>query len=353
MTIDLDDLKTIRPIDTANMGSLLIGFSRQVSQGIELGRAVSIDLPKDDLRHILVIGMGGSAIGGDLLRSYLSPHLRIPVLVNRNYKLPRFAGPGTLTFVVSYSGNTEETQSAFQVARKEGCFPVLITSGGRLASEGARYSFPVIIVPPGLPPRVALGYLFFPLLGLLEKIGLAPPQQEALKETEDLLFQLSQAYSPQCPTYANMAKQLALKLQGKIPWVYGVQDHTEAIALRWKGQMNENSKALAVYNLFPELNHNEIAGWEVSERFLEEIAWVFLKDKDDLPRISKRMEITAKLAGQSGIQVLQAISEGKNRLARLFSLIYLGDFVSYYLALLKGVDPTPVASLDYLKRELA
>lgn len=352
-TLDLDNLKGILQVDPSSRGDLLMGFDLQVSWGVELGRTVTRDLAKDKLRNLLVIGMGGSAIGGDLLRSYLSSHLKMPLFVNRNYELPIFAGPGTLAFVVSYSGNTEETQCAFQSALKAGCTVVLVTSGGRLATEFIRYNLPLILVPPGLPPRAALGYLFFPQLGLLEEAGLVPSQQEAIQETEGLLSRLSQAYGPQSLVSDNLAKQLALKLLGKVPLICGVQDHSEAVALRWKGQLNENSKAFAVCNLFPEINHNEIVDWEASGGFLDEMAFIFLRDRDDLPRISKRMEITIELVEQHRARVIQVFSEGESWLARLFSLIYLGDFVSYYLALLKGVDPTPVVSVDYLKRELA
>lgn len=350
--MDLDDLAALKRIDRSDMGGLLASFALQCMEGVRLGREANLKLVREELSQIVVVGMGGSAIGGDLLRTYLATDLRLPLWVVRNYHLPLFVNPGTLAFIASYSGNTEETRSSFRDAVKAGCQVVVITGGGRLGEEGKARGLPLISIPTGLPPRAALGYLFFPLLAVLEGSGLISPQREALQETEGLLAELSKIYGPRRPTPENPAKQLALRLRGRLPFIYGSQDHTEAVALRWKGQLNENSKHMAVYNGFPELNHNEIMGWEAAGELMKSALFLFLRDSEDHPRVARRMEITAEIAAQRGGEVISIASQGRSRLARLFSLICLGDFVSYYLALAKGVDPTPVASIDSLKKAL-
>ncbi|MBI2877688.1 MAG: bifunctional phosphoglucose/phosphomannose isomerase [Candidatus Tectomicrobia bacterium] len=350
--IQLDDQTVLKQIDRSDMERLLTAFPLQCQQGVRAGREANLRLAREHVRQIMIAGMGGSAIGGDLLRTYLRSDLPIPLWVIRNYHLPQFASPETLVFIVSYSGNTEETLSVFRDALQAGCQVVALTSGGMLRQECQAKGLPVISIPAGLPPRAALGYLFFPLLAVLEGSGLIPPQGEALQEIEGLLPELSQTYGPQQLTAQNPAKQLALRLQGRLPLIYGSQDHTEAVALRWKGQLNENSKQIAVCNVFPELNHNEIMGWEAAGEIMRLALFLFLRDVEDHPRVARRMEITAEIAAQHGGEVIHVSSQGKSRLARLFSLIYGGDFVSYYLALAKGVDPTPVASIDSLKKAL-
>lgn len=350
--MDLDDLAALMRIDRSDMGGHLASFPLQCMEGVRLGREANLRIAREGLSQIVVAGMGGSAIGGDLLRNYLATDLRLPLWVNRNYHLPPFVSRGTLAFITSYSGNTEETLSSFRDAEEAGCQVVVITGGGRLGEEVKARGLPLISIPMGLPPRAALGYLFFPLLIVLEGAGLISPQREALQETEGLLAELGQAYGPRASTSENPAKQLALRLEGRLPFICGSQDHTEAVALRWKGQLNENSKHIAVYNCFPELNHNEIMGWEGAGEIMKSALFLFLRDAEDHPRVVRRMEITAQIATQRGGEVISIASQGRSWLARLFSLLYLGDFVSYYLALAKGMDPTPVASIDSLKKAL-
>lgn len=350
--MDLDDLVALKRIDKSDMGCHLASFPLQCGEGYRLGREAKPKLVREGLSQIVVAGMGGSAIGGDLLRTYLATDLRVPLWVVRNYHLPPFVSRGTLAFIASYSGNTEETLSCFHDAVEAGCQVVVLTAGGRLGEEGKAQGLPLIAIPTGLPPRAALGYLFFPLLAVLEGSGLIFPQGEYLQETEGLLADLSQDYGPKASVSENLAKQIALRLEGRLPFICGSQDHTEAIALRWKGQLNENSKHIAAYNCFPELNHNEIMSWESAGEIMKSALFIFLRDVEDHPRVARRMEITAEIAGQHGGEVISITSRGRSRMARLFSLICLGDFVSYYLALAKGVDPTPVASIDSLKKAL-
>jgi glucose/mannose-6-phosphate isomerase len=350
-TVDLDDLEVLN-VDRSGMVQLLLDFAEQVQAGERLGR--SAELPRAaKARAIVVAGLGGSAIGGDLLRSYVSPDCRVPISVNRHYILPAFVGPETLVCVVSYSGNTEETLSAFAEARSRGAPVLTITGGGQLADMATQAGVPVIRVGSGMPPRATLGYLFTPLLVVLSRLGLVPDQHAAIAETVELLRELAAQYRPGVESFRNPPKELARQLYGKWPAVYGVQDFSDVVAYRWRTQFNENSKVLAVHHVFPELNHNEVVGWSGSHSLFNDVWVVMLRDHQEMDRIAQRIEITKSLLQEKAAGITEVWAQGRSRLARTFSLLYMGDFTSYYLALLYGVDPTPVRMIDLLKERLA
>ncbi|NOX97621.1 MAG: bifunctional phosphoglucose/phosphomannose isomerase [Nitrospirae bacterium] len=348
---DLGRSEVIAGFDKSDMLSIIRNFPQQWKEAEEIGRKF---LPPSDYRKInkvVVTGLGGSAMGGDILLSYLSEEMRIPVFVNRNYTLPRFVDKDTLLFVVSYSGNTEETISAYQKGVDLSAKVIAVTSGGKLKELSEEKSLPVIIVPPGLPPRTALGYLFLPSLIVLEQLGLVEAKGEDLEETGLLLGELSRRWEASSST-GNLPQDLARKLFGKLPLIYS-SETLKAVCLRWKTQINENSKNLAYPVVFPELNHNEIVGWEGMEELRKSLEIIILRDKGDQERVKKRIEITKSVLGERPGGLEEVWSEGKSLLARIFSLIYLGDWVSFYLAILYGVDPTPVKPIELLKRRLA
>ena len=254
--------------------------------------------------------------------------------------------------MVSYSGNTEETISAYRQGVDLSAKVVVVTSGGKLRELGEAKGIPLAIVPPGMPPRTALGYLFLPLLIILEKLGLVEAKGKDIGETALLLEELSRRWAPVSPLDENQPKSLARKLFGKLPLIYG-SEPLKAVCRRWKTQINENSKSLAYPVVFPELNHNEIIGWEGMEELRQSLEIIILRDEGDQERIKKRIEITKSVLGERPGGLEEVWSEGKSLLARLFSLIYLGDWVSFYLAILYGVDPTPVESIELLKKRLA
>jgi glucose/mannose-6-phosphate isomerase len=301
---------------------------------------------------VLVTGLGGSAIGGDLLRVFAGDRLGIPVLVNRDYTLPRFVDKHTLVFVVSYSGNTEETLSAYEMARERGSTVVAVTTGGRLGERATADGLPVVRVPGGIAPRSAIGYLFLPMVAVLERLGMFFGMRAEVEGLVTHLKELRQRYGPETPVENNPAKQLALNLHGRLPVIWGSSGTTEVIAQRWKGQFNENAKAPAYWNVFPELNHNEVVGFEQPEEILSRIWLVLLQHQDDHPRVRLRMRITRDLV-QKAAGITEVESSGPTALARVYSLIYLGDYSSIYLAALAGIDPGPVRVIDYLKSELA
>ncbi len=350
--MNLDDLRIIKEIDKSNMLQILLDFPQQWKEAKEIAHQFSFPQYKG-LNKIVVTGLGGSAIGGDLLRASLGGEIKVPIFVNRNYSLPAFVDEGTLLFAVSYSGNTEETISAYQKAIERRAKVIAITSGGKLRDLCQSDGVPVILIPAGMPPRTAIGYLFLPMLAALAETGLIEDKTEEIEETISLLGELRKGWEPSSPSSGNQAKQLAQRLPGKLILIYGSSDHLEGVCLRWKTQINENSKSLAYTVAFPELNHNEIVGWEGMEELRSKIKVIILRDKGDQDRIKSRIEITKSVISARPNEIEEVWSQGHSTLARLFSLIYLGDWVSFYLAILQGVDPTPVKPIDLLKKRLA
>ena len=332
------------------MRKLLVEFPEQVKQAVQIGNDAKVSIATSKLSNILLTGLGGSAIGGDLLRSYLADDLKIPFLVNRHYILPEFVDDRTLVIVSSYSGNTEETLAAHVEASKRKAQVFCISSNGETAHLAKRYKQSLITIPKGFPPRAALGFSFFPTLITLSKIGLIPSKDREIKETLALLKKKSKAYSSLGRD--NPALELAKQLYTKLPIIYSSADHVDIVNLRWRGQLAENSKILAFGHVLPEMNHNELVGWKVLRRIMQDMVVVFLRDKADHKRVQLRMAITKEIVDQYAASVVEVHSEGTSLLTRMFSLIYLGDWVSYYLAILNGMDPTPVKIIDDLKNEL-
>lgn len=348
----LDDPVVRKVRDPQDMLDLVLGLPDQVLAGWEAGKEAELPPHPSPPSAVAVLGMGGSGIGGDLLRTLLAGEGRIPVVVVKDYKVPRWIGPGTLAFAVSYSGNTEETLAAYQMARDQGASPVAITSGGKLAEMAQRDGVPLVRIPPGFPPRAALGYLFFPMLAVLHRLGALKNLEEGVRECVEVLRSLGDRLGPSAPVDRNPAKQLATRLLGRIPVVYAATSLLEPAALRWKCQFNENSKVLALWNVFPELNHNETVGWGVEEELAQIFQVVLLRDREEEPRIAQRVAITVDLALHRARGLHEVWTEGYGKLARLFSAILFGDLTSVYLAYLRGVDPTPVPVIEELKRRL-
>ena len=286
-----------------------------------------------------------------MIVSCLSDQLKIPALVNRNYFLPKFVDGSSLVIVSSYSGNTEESLSCYEDARIKGAQIIGIASGGRLAQQAFQYGVPIITIPGGAPPRTALGYLTIPLLIFLSKVGLATIESDVFNETEKLLAQKALLYAPE--TKENIALNLAEQLKNKIPILYTTSDFLYPVGMRWKGQFSENAKVLAFCNFFPELNHNEIVGWERLPRMLNNFQIIYLRDREDHYRNQERMMITQEILEKVTPPIIELYTEGTSRLARLFSLICLGDWVSFYLAVMNGIDPTPIEKIQILKNRLS
>jgi glucose/mannose-6-phosphate isomerase len=302
---------------------------------------------------VIILGTGGgSAASGNLLRSYLFDRLSVPLLINQGYSVPKWVDGGTLAIVVSHSGNTEEILAAAGQASAQGAQLVALTAGGKLKDLATEKSLPVIEVPGGLMPRAALGYIFIPILHILEQYGLVEGSLAELDETLALFKDLAQKWGPQSPSSQNLAKQIAAQLYRRVPVVYGSLPFTDAVAWRWKNQFGENSKVPAFWNAIPALHHDEIVGWDAEGAITGQFAVIFLKDRQDNEKIQKRIQITSQILSERASVTIQVETEGKSRLARLFSLVYLGDFVTCYLPILGGIDPTPVAIIDLFKQKM-
>ncbi len=348
-----DDLERLEKIDRSKMWKLLFDFPLQCRQAIMLADALPLSPQTSrQLNKTVVCGLGGSAIGGDILKTLLFQKLKIPILINRNYGLPRLVDEETLAFIVSYSGSTEETLSAYEECKKRRSFLISICSGGELKDLSKQDEVPCLIVPSGMPPRTTIGYLSIPLLRILERLKWVEPQN--YEELLQVLGEVRKRCHPEVPLSKNPAKSLAQELLGKIPLVYGVEGNTDVVAHRLKTQFNENSKILAFWNVFPELNHNEIVGWgEEGKIDLKRFYPIFIRDHGEAEKIKKRIEITQSIIKKRKVKWSEIWTEGKDKLIRVLSAIYIGDWVSFYLAIAEEVDPTPVKMIDFLKKELS
>ncbi|MEA3328265.1 MAG: bifunctional phosphoglucose/phosphomannose isomerase [Candidatus Omnitrophota bacterium] len=353
MKIDLDNLQEIIQIDRTNFKQLLLDFPQQCLRAEEIGKKGTFPPIYREIKNIVFSGLGGSAIGGDLIRSYLAGQAKVPVVINRNYSLPEFVDSSSLVFICSYSGNTEETLQAFQEGLTRKARLITVTSGGKLAVLAGKAEIPLVTIPQGLPPRAALGYSFFPGLIALSKLGIINEQSFQIKNAVAVLSRLKEKLSPEAKTEINQAKQIALDIYGKIPLIYAANDFFDVVSYRWRTQLAENGKTLSSNHVFPELTHNEIVGWEFPQKLLKDFVVICLRDKHDHPRIAKRMDITMSILKEKAGKIIEIFSEGEELLARIFSLIYIGDFVSFYLAILNKIDPTPVDRITYLKKKLA
>lgn len=352
---DLDNIEQIRAMDPSNMYNAIFDLPEQMTDAIRLCSIWKLN-PDDfsDPRNFVVAGMGGSAIAGDLARSLLTPSLLVPFSVHRHYILPEYVDDESLVVSSSYSGNTEETIAATEDALRRKAMIAAISTGGLLKDICELNEVPMCQVPEGLQPRAALGYSFACLMLFCEKIGLIKDYEEELKQTIAGLQKYRDVYIEDNPVQSNTAKSLALRLHGKATVIYSGPTLTDGVGWRLKGQICENGKQLAWVNQFPEFNHNEIEGWNPRIGDLkDQVAVVILRDAEDMAQIRTRMNVVRDQIKEQGVDVVELHSKGKSRTERMFSLIQLGDFASYYLAVLNGVDPTPVTSIEALKQQMS
>jgi len=335
----------------SKMLKYLEDFPAHCEKAVQIAKRYRIDMKRyDSIHQVVVCGMGGSAAGGDLLKSYLQGEAKIPIDVNRGYLLPRYVGEKTLVFAVSYSGNTEETLCTYQDALSRSAKVIAITSGGKLKELCQKEGIDVIEIIGDMPPRATFGYLFFPMLTILERLGLIGSKEQEIGETIQSLQILSKEYDPE--SKANLAKEISERIKGHILLIYA-PDHLAACAVRWKNQFNENSKTVAFFSLLPEMNHNEIEVWATGSELTKKFYLIFLRDSGENERIKERIIITEGILRNKVAGIQHVTSRGKSLLSRLHSLIYLGDWVSTYLALTSSVDPIPTPMIDLLKKKLS
>lgn len=351
--IELDDRSVLARNDPQGFIHSVENLVDQLAEGWNLGRDLT-GLPEvAGLRSILVLGVGGSGISGDVLKVVLGPSFPMVVEVCRGYDVPGWVGPDTLVFAVSYSGRTEETLEAYAHARAAGAQTVIVATGGRLVELGERDGVPIALVRNGLQPRAALGLMLMAMLGVCERLGLGDYSAD-VEETTALIERRAAEYGSGRPTEQNRAKQLAAHMVGQLPIIYGSEGLSQVAAYRWKCQFNECAKVNAYSNFFSEVNHNEVMGWSPSGIAPPmKPAVVVLRHSGEHPRIQDRISITLPLVVDRLGVVEEVWAEGRSELARVMDLIYLGDFVATYTALAQGIDPCGVDLIDEVKRQLS
>ncbi len=349
--IDLDNLDIYTEYDTEKMINHLNGFAELCRQAWR--KAMLIELPGDyaDVNRVMILGMGGSAISGDLIARLTLNESKLPITVNRSYNLPAFADNNTLIIACSYSGYTEETLSALSQALAIGAKCMVVSTGGKLKEIAEEKNLPLFIFDYKAQPRATLPFSFMAILCTLQRLGIIGDKSADIAETIRILEQLTEQMDIEVPLEKNQAKQIAHKLYGKFIFIYGAEITSE-IGYRWKTQFNENSKNWAANESFSELNHNTIAGYEFPPGFIEDAVVIILRSGLISKPILARYNATCRVFERYKIKYSVIDIGGENALAQMLSLVLLGDYISYYLAILNKVDPTPIETIEKLKQEL-
>ncbi|HEY7587702.1 MAG TPA: bifunctional phosphoglucose/phosphomannose isomerase [Thermoplasmata archaeon] len=339
--------KAVERLDRGGMRAIIASLPEQLEEGIRRGLGLEIDVRGP--ARVFIVGMGGSGIAGDVFAAWVADRSKVPIQVLHDYRLPSYAKPGDVLIAVSYSGNTEETLAAAAEGFKLGAKLVAVTSGGQLADLAQNANAPVVGVPKGLPPRGAFGHLF----GILPSLGadwVYGDLQGELARAIVHLKDLRTRFSPDVSMRHNRAKALAAKIEDRVPIVYGAPPYGP-IAKRWQTQLNENAKTLAFSSAFPEADHNELVGW-CSDAGARRFVPILLRDSEETPEMRRRLDATAEMISRQ-TKVEQVKDDDEQLLGRMLGTLYLGDYVSLYLATLRRVDPMPLPSIDELKRRLA
>ena len=339
-------------LDPQDMKQAIYDFADNLRDAIAIGQGVVLKSTPAPINNVVVAGMGGSAIGGNVNRMLLRDELSVPIYVSRNYKIPAWADKHTLVITSSYSGETEETLSAMTDALEKGCQICGISTGGKLKDVLQENDCDTVLIPAGLQPRAALAYSFVPMLYLLKGFGLvASDIDQNLKKTADLLVSLRDNYSRASDDNATWL--LAKSVHATIPIIYGETESTAVVAMRWRGQFSENGKMLAFHNELPELNHNEIVGWENNPELFNHLSIIWLKDKSDQERVSMRQDVTGTILKNVTKNQFEVAVSGASRFERLLHLIHYGDWVSLWCAYFHKTDPSPVEKISNLKDKLS
>lgn len=338
--------------DKSNYLTFLTNFSQQIKDANQIEIPKFKEEFKSNINNVVIAGMGGSAIAGDFARSMYSNEFKVPVIVSRDYSLPKFANENTLLLACSYSGNTEETLSTFDDGLKKGVKILSITTGGILEEKSKANNIDVIYLPKNYQPRAALGFGLIPILNSLSGLGLLTSKENDIVESINLIDDLQKKF-----TFDNLNNsepyQMAKNIVGKIPLMYTGPAPFDVMGTRWKGQLNENSKVLAYNSIIPELNHNEIMGWAETTPNLKDYFVFIVRDDLDNERVKLRMNITKEILEKYGVPVQEVSATGNSILTKIFSLVYLGDWLSFYLAMLTNTDPTPIGNINHLKENLS
>jgi glucose/mannose-6-phosphate isomerase len=350
--MNLDDLPRYKQIDPQNMVAHIDGLPDQLQAAWELGWKLALPGWKE-IQRVVISGVGGSAIGADLLAAYVQPACPVPVFVHRDYDLPGFAsGPETLVIASSHSGNTEETLSGYELAIRRGCRVLSISRGGQLEELSLKNKSPFWKFEHNGQPRAAVGFSFGLLLALFARLGLIPGQAELVAGAVASMKRTQQHFQPEVPAARNPAKRYAGQLMGRIVTVVGA-GYLAPVARRWKGQINELAKAAAQFEFLPEADHNTLQGLMFPENTLNaHTMTMFLRAPSDHPRNRLRSDLTRQAFMLEGLNTDFTDGRGDSPLAHMWTLILFGDYMAYYLAIAYGIDPTPIPALENFKASL-
>jgi len=350
--MNLDDLGHLQALDTQNFLHDVDTLPDQVEQAWRLARSYPpLDGP-GQIKNIVITGMGGSAIGGDLVQAYLAAECPLPLAVVRGYRLPAWAGPETLVIASSHSGNTEETLAASQAALERGARLLAITRGGQLGRLADAHGRPVWRFEHGGQPRAAVGFSFMLILWALVNLGLVADPSEPVAGAVAALRAQQARLRAEVPVSGNPAKRMAGQLMDRLPLIFAA-DHLAPVARRWKGQINEVAKAVAVFDELPEMDHNSVAGTMYPEMLTGKFMALFLRSSLAHPRNALRAEVTRQLYMTAGFNTDVIDASGPSTLAHMLTSLHFGDYTAFYLAMAYGVDPSPVPQIDELKDELS
>ena len=348
---NLDDPQVYKQYDSEGMLTHLHEMPKLCQQAWQM--AMRFDLPQDyaEVSKVVILGMGASAIGGDLVSNLVASEAKLPILVHRDYNLPAFIDSKTLVIASSYSGMTEEILSSFEQALETNSKKLVITTGGKLKIMAEARNVPVFSFDYKAQPRAALPFSCLPILGFLHRLGFIKDKSADVAETVEALERLSRRINEGVSLSQNPAKQLANRLYGHLPIIYGADTLSE-VAHRWKTQLNENSKAWAFYEVFPELNHNAVVGYQFPPELASKIVVVLLRSAYLPKRIQLRYQLTCQLLEQAKVSYQIVDGEGTSPLSQMMNLVLFGDYTSYYLAILYKIDPSLIKAIDYLKEQL-
>jgi glucose/mannose-6-phosphate isomerase len=344
----LDDPAALAANDPSGMLKAVLGLGEQCRAGFRSGRK-AVNLPSGDgITDLVVCGMGGSGVAGDVAHALYRGRLGVPTVVNKTPELPEFCTKDSLVVASSYSGDTAETLACFEEATGRGCRVVAVTSGGELGRQSQGVG--VVEVPSGFQPRAAVGHLAFGVLGALESMGVVPALGAEVELVARLLDGLGELIGPGVPTESNPAKAIAAEIGDRLPVVWGAVGIGAVAASRWRTELNENAKVPAFAGELPELDHNEVVGWSagVGDRFV----LLTLRHALEHPDVAARFPVSVEVARASGMSHREVRAEADTPLSCLMWLVMLGSAVSVYLAALRGVDPTPIDAIARIKREL-
>jgi glucose/mannose-6-phosphate isomerase len=353
--VNLDDVQAIAKLDSEDVLGAAERFAEQCREAWAIGRAAR-DLPDGaGVESVVVFGMGGSGISGDVVQALVEPRLGVPWRTIKGYgPMPEWVGRNTLVFLVSYSGDTEETLAAFEEVHARGARAVVVSSGGRLAELATGYGMAHVQIPGGLQPRASLGFLALPVLAILVEIGLVPDCSDDVEEAVARLADISKTCGRDVPVEENLAKQLATSLSQRVPVVYGGSGIGEVVAYRFKCDLNEYAKSPAFAASLPEMNHNELEAYgSANAASRKDFVVVMLRDAGDHERIAIRFGIIKRLIESSGSDVIEVHSQGISPLARMLTLFMLIQLTAIYAGLINDVDPGPVLVIQNLKQQLA